>query len=70
MSGFRAFLRAILWLLAGILTDLGDTVLVWVGLKYWPATGGARWQGDRPKPDPKAAAWQRRISNQGDQRDE
>lgn len=63
------FLRAILWPLAGILTDLGDTVLVWVGLKYWPATGRARWQSDRPKPDPLASAWQRRI-NQGDQRDE
>lgn len=69
MRGFFTFLRAILWVFTGALADLGDTVLVWVGLKYWPATGRARWQSDRPKPDPEATAWQRRI-NQGDQRDE
>lgn len=68
MRGLAAFLRAVLWPLAGALTDLGDTVLVWVGLKYWPATGRARWQSDRSRPDPEATAWQR--LNQGDQRDE
>jgi len=51
-------LRAILWIFTGALTDLGDTLLVWARLKYWPATGRARWQSDRPKPDPRANAWQ------------
>jgi len=68
MSGYWTFLRAILWPLAGILGDLGDTVLVWMGFKYWPGTGPARWQSDRPKPDPQASAWQRHL-NQGDRRD-
>jgi hypothetical protein len=67
-ADYWAFLCAVLWPLAGILGDLWDTVLVLARLKYRPATGRARWQGDRPRPDPQAAAWQRRI-NEGDRRD-
>ena len=68
MKGYLTFLRVVLWPLAGILADLGDTLLVLVRLKYWPATGRARWQSDRPRPDPQASAWQRHL-NQGVQRE-
>jgi len=68
MTGFGAFLRAVFWLPCGILSDLGDTLLVLVRLKYRPATGRARWQSDRPRPDPRAGAWQH--LNQGVQRDD
>jgi len=54
--GLAATLFGLWW---SVVTDLGDTVLVWLGFKYWPATGHARWVRDRlPKPDLQAIAWQ------------
>lgn len=44
----------------GLVTDLADTVLVWIGAKYWPATGRARWVEDTPV-DREAGSWQRYL---------
>jgi hypothetical protein len=39
-------------------TSVADTLMVWCGVKYWPATGPAQWIGRLPKPDPQAGSWQ------------
>lgn len=61
MRGFLTFLWAVLWFYRGLVSDLVDTVLVWMRLKWWPATGEARWRWDRPKRDDRANAWQKYL---------
>lgn len=58
MRGYWVFISTILRLWWLIVADIGNTFLVWLGLKRWPATGPAEWVR-RPKPDPLASAWQR-----------
>lgn len=58
--GLLVALLMILRLLGSIASDAADTVLVWLGLKFWPATGRARWRRST-RPDPRANAWQARI---------
>lgn len=66
MRGFLTFLWCVLWLYRGLVSDMADTVLVWVGAKWWPSTGKARWRWDRPKLDPAANAWQERLKRRSE----
>lgn len=61
--GAAALIWTLLRLIGGVAGDALDTILVWVGLKYRPATGPARWgRSARRIEDPRADAWQRRIA--------
>ncbi len=57
----RAIWIFLWWFYGGLARDLTDTILVWMRLKWWPATGRARWRWDRPKRDEQAVAWQKRT---------
>lgn len=59
MRGFLVFLSVLWWFYWGLVSDLWDTVLVLWGVKWWPATGRARWIWDVPEPDERAGRWQR-----------
>jgi len=61
--GGAALIWTLLRLIGGVAGDAADTILVWVGLKYRPSTGPARWRSAaRRIEDPRADAWQRRIA--------
>ena len=64
MSGYWIVLRTLLRLWWLIVADVGNTVLVWLGFKRWPATGPAEWVERNPKPDLLASAWQRHLRPQ------
>jgi hypothetical protein len=56
----ESLLRFILQFVWGLISDLGDTLLVWLHFKHWPSIGPARWNR-KPRPDPRAQAWQHLI---------